>query len=76
MVRREVYTRFWWGNPREKDHLGDAGVNGVIILVWIFRKWYERHDLDRARSGQGQVMGTCEYGNKNSGYRNCGKFLD
>ena len=23
----------------EKDHLGDPGVDGRIILRWIFRKW-------------------------------------
>jgi hypothetical protein len=30
---------FWWGNVRERDHLEDAGVDGKIILRWIFRKW-------------------------------------
>jgi hypothetical protein len=35
---REVYTGFWWGNLRERDNLGDAGVDGRIILRWIFRK--------------------------------------
>jgi hypothetical protein len=30
---------FWWGNPRERDHWGDQGVDGRILLVWIFRKW-------------------------------------
>jgi len=29
--RRGVY-RFWWGNLKETDHLGDPGVNGRIIL--------------------------------------------
>ena len=24
---------------RERDHLGDPGVDGRIILRWIFRKW-------------------------------------
>jgi len=23
---------FWWGNLREKDHLGDPDINGRIIL--------------------------------------------
>ena len=26
---------------RERDHLGDTGVDGRIILRWIFRKWDE-----------------------------------
>ena len=34
-----MYTGFCWGNPRERDHLGDPGVDGRIILGWIFRKW-------------------------------------
>jgi hypothetical protein len=35
-----VYTGFWWGNLRERDHLEEAGVDGRIMLRWIFRKWY------------------------------------
>jgi len=27
------------GNLRERDHLGDPGVDGRIVLRWIFRKW-------------------------------------
>ena len=34
----EVYTGFWWGNLRERAHLEDYGVDGRIILRWIFRK--------------------------------------
>jgi hypothetical protein len=35
---RDVY-RVLWGNLRERDHWGDPGVDGRIILRWIFRKW-------------------------------------
>jgi hypothetical protein len=28
-----------WGNLRRRDHLEDPGVDGRIILRWIFRKW-------------------------------------
>ena len=31
---------FLWGNLRERDHLEDLGVDGRIILRWMFRKWY------------------------------------
>jgi len=34
----EAYTEFWWGNLRERAHLGDTGLDGKIILKWIFRK--------------------------------------
>jgi len=35
-----MYTGFWWGNLRERDHLEDLGIDGRIILRWIFGKWY------------------------------------
>jgi hypothetical protein len=39
MGRGEACTGFRWGNPRERDHWGDTGVDERIILKWIFRKW-------------------------------------
>jgi hypothetical protein len=30
---------FGGGNLRERDYLGDSGIDGRIILRWIFRKW-------------------------------------
>jgi len=54
--RVEVYTRIWWGNLREREHLEDPGVDGRIILRWIFRKLDgRRHGLDRAGLAQGQL---------------------
>jgi len=35
----DAYTRFWWVNLGERDHWGDPGVDGRIILRWVFRKW-------------------------------------
>jgi len=36
--RGESYTRFWWGNLRERNHLKDPGVDGRTILRWISKK--------------------------------------
>jgi hypothetical protein len=33
-----VYTGFCWGNLRERDNLGDPGVDERVILRWIYRK--------------------------------------
>jgi hypothetical protein len=49
---------------RERDHWGDPGVDGRILLRWMFRKWEVV-----------VVAGTCEYGKEPSGSIKCGKFL-
>jgi hypothetical protein len=38
MGEGEVCTGFWWRNLRERDRWGDPGVDGRIILGWIFKK--------------------------------------
>jgi hypothetical protein len=32
MGRGEVYTGFWWGNLRERDHLEDPGVDWEVYI--------------------------------------------
>jgi hypothetical protein len=70
--RREAYTGFLWGNLRERDHLEDPRVDGKIILSYIFGKSDVGYELDLTGSGQGQMAGTCEYGNEPSGSIKCG----
>ena len=63
--RGEAYTGVWWWNLRERDHLEDAGVDGRIILRWIFKKsyggmdWIElAQDRDRGRVLMNSVRNT------------------
>jgi len=30
--REDTYVGFWWGNLRKRNHLGDPGIDGRIIL--------------------------------------------
>ena len=39
VVRRGGRIGSWCGNRRERDHWGDLGVDGWIILGWISRRW-------------------------------------
>ena len=34
-----------WGNLRERDHLEDLSIDGMIILRWISRMW-DGGDMD------------------------------
>jgi hypothetical protein len=76
MGRREACIRFWWGNLRERDHLGYPVVDGRIILGWIFRSEMWRYGLDSVGSGWTQVAGNCKYGNDPSGSIKSGELLD
>jgi hypothetical protein len=77
MGSTESCRGFWWGNMREGDHLEDPSVDVRIILIWIFKKWnvgtWTGHICG---SGQGQVVGTCECGNKPLSSIICREFLD
>jgi hypothetical protein len=38
MGKGEVHTGFRWGDLTERYHLQDLGIDGRIILKWIFKK--------------------------------------
>jgi hypothetical protein len=60
---KRVHTGLWWGNLRERNHLEDRGIDGKVIIRWIFRKWggWAWTGLMWLRIGTG--AGTCERGN-------------
>jgi len=37
--RGEVQTGFWSGGLRERDDFEHLGIDGRMILKWIFKKW-------------------------------------
>jgi len=74
--RGEVHVGFWWGNLKERDHLEDLGIDGTIILKYIFKKWDEvmdwfdlAQDWDRWWALVNAVMNL-------SASIECGEFLD
>ena len=71
-----MYTGFWWGNLRERDHWGDLGANGRVILRWIFRKWDEGAWTELILTRIRKIADTCICGNDSSGFIKCGEFLD
>jgi hypothetical protein len=74
--RVKVYTGFWWGNLRQRDHLEDQGVDGRIILRWMFRKWEVGVWTEWSWLGIGTGDGPCECDNELSGSTKCGEFFD
>jgi len=70
-----VYTGFWCGNLRERDHLEDPGAGSKIILRWIFREWDVGAWTGSVRLRIGQVAGTCECGYEPPSFIKCGEFL-
>jgi len=37
--RGQVHAGFSWGSLGERDCVVELGVDGKILLKWVFRKW-------------------------------------
>jgi hypothetical protein len=50
---REKCTRFWWENPKERDHSEDRGVGGKVGSEWILGRlaWGVWIGFDWLRTG-------------------------
>jgi hypothetical protein len=72
--RREVF-RVLVGKPGVRDNFGDPGVDGRIILRWIFQE-VGCVGMDWIELPQGHLAGTCECGDEPSGSIKCGEFFD
>ena len=55
--RGEVYTGFWFGNLRERDHSEDIAIDGKIILKWILN-WVGRDGLAEERDKRWAILYT------------------
>jgi len=56
-VRRGVRIGSWWGNQRERDHWGDLGLDGWIILGCGYMDWIGlAQDRDRWQTLVSAVM--------------------
>jgi hypothetical protein len=60
----EMHTGFWSGNLKERGHTEDLGLDGTIILKWVFKKiewegvyWINlAEDWDKRWAGLNTVM--------------------
>jgi hypothetical protein len=65
--RGQMFTGFWLGGPKARDHWEDLGIGGSITLLRTLGRYGSTGRLDSAVSGQGPVAGLCEHGNEPSG---------
>lgn len=70
-----MYTGFWRGNLKERDHLKDLGLDGTIILKWVLKRVVMGNGIDATGSGWRQVTGCYKHNDALSGSIKCGELL-
>jgi len=70
------HIRFQWGDLRAREHLEGLGIDGRIILKWIFKMDVGGWGMDWIDLTQDwNVAGACECGNESSVSINVWNFL-
>jgi hypothetical protein len=59
--------RFLWESLKEKEYLEDQGIHRRMGLEWILGRLAGGCGVDPVGSGQGQVAGSCDYGDELAG---------
>jgi hypothetical protein len=68
MEKRRGAYRSLVGRPEGRDHLGDLGIDGRIIMKWMFKTWDGEIWILLVWLRIGTFGGLCESGNKSSGF--------
>jgi hypothetical protein len=64
------------GNLKSRDHSGDLGLEGRIILNFVLKLGFGGRGLDSFGSGYRLVASSCEQSNEPLGSIKGGEFLD
>jgi len=77
-AKRGGFIGSWWGNRRKRDQWGYLGVDGWIILGWIFRRWDVSIWIGLGWAGPGYrlLADACVCGNGLWGSVKCREFID
>jgi len=75
MGRGEVFTGFWLGGPKRRDHGKDLGIGGRITLRWILGRRDRWGELNSSSSRLVPVACFCEHSNEPSGSKEAGYIL-
>jgi hypothetical protein len=69
-------TIFWLDSLEEKVQTEDLGVEGRVVLTWIWGKYYLGYGLDSSGSRYGPVACFWEHNNECYGSIKGGEYLD